>query len=185
MSIFSSKKKKAAERERRAASEAEANKPKPAPYFHTPTHAARDFLSSTPSSFVGLHRSQIIEQQHRRSLMTRSMSEQNGKAPMSGSSTPAKRSSSQISSSGSMIADYPPVITVQRTRPNPFLPASAQPSYDESANEVPPMPTIPHRYSSPLAPKAENKTLMFSRPFSTSQKPGYIKSPLSTSSKHE
>ena len=182
MSIFS-KKKKAAEQERKA--EAEANKPKPAPYFHTPTHAARDFLSSTPPSYIGQHRAQIVEQQNNRnSLMTRTMGERAGKASTSGASTPIHRSSSQISTSSSIMADYPPVVTVQRKRPNPFLSASAQQNF-ETVDEVPPMPAIPHRYSSPAVPKVENKTTPQQRPFSTSQRATYVRSPLSTSSKYD
>ncbi|KAF2235805.1 hypothetical protein EV356DRAFT_531656 [Viridothelium virens] len=177
MSIFS-KKKKAAELEKKT--QAESNKPKPAPYFHMPTHAARDFLCSTPSSFTGQHKAQIIEQHNRRSLMNRSTTDAAGRAPLSGTSTPIRRSSSQISSSSSMMADYPPVVTVHRTRPNPFLPASAQQSFT-NVDDVPPMPTIPHRYSSPVIPKAENKVVPSQRPFSTSQKPTYVRSPLSTS----
>lgn len=180
MSIFS-KKKKVVEQEKSV--EADANKPKPAPYFHTPTHAARDFLSSTPPSFTGQHRASMM-QQNRNSLMTRSMGDRIGRATTSGASTPIQRSSSQISSSSSLMADYPPVVTVQRTRPNPFLSASAQPNF-EPLDEVPPMPAIPHRYSSPVVPKVENKVMASQRPFSTSQKPAYVRSPLSTSSKFE
>ncbi|KAL9097411.1 MAG: hypothetical protein Q9165_000306 [Trypethelium subeluteriae] len=181
MSIFS-KKKKAAEQEKKA--QAESNKPKPAPYFHMPTHAARDFLCSTPSSFAGEHKAQIIEQHHRRSLMSRSTTDAAGKSPLSGTSTPIRSSSSQISTSSSMMADYPPVATVHRTRPNPFLPASEQQSF-VNVNDVPPMPTIPHRYSSPVIPKAETKATPSQRPFSTSQKQAYVRSPLATSSRSE
>ena len=180
MSIFSRKKKAAAVEQAKKA-QAEATKPRSAPYFHTPTHAARDFLASTPSYYADHHRAQIMEQQNRRSLMTRTTNERYGKAPASGASTPLPRSSSQISYE-SMMSDYPPVVTVQRTRPNPFLSASTQQSF-ETVDRITPIPTIPHRYSSPVVPKTDNKFMTSQRPFSTSHKSAYIRSPLSTSSK--
>ncbi|KAI9706842.1 MAG: hypothetical protein M1820_004621 [Bogoriella megaspora] len=179
MSPFSKRKHQKAMEEQQK-KEAEAEKPKnTTPIFQMPRHAARDFLASTPSSYAGAHRAQIIEQQHlRRNPMGRAMSEKaGGKAPMSGSSTPIPRSSSQLSTSSSMIADFPPVVTVQRNRPNPFLSHDQQDA--EMKDLVPPMPPIPHRYSSPIIPKPDLKPFSQSRPTSFSR-PTYAKSPLST-----
>ncbi|KAK4982388.1 hypothetical protein LTR50_007752 [Elasticomyces elasticus] len=174
MGLFSKLKgaKKAADQHKTQTQQPGEDKPKPAKYMHTPTHAAIDALSGAPSSWKAEDREQIIIQNKRRSEMQRVNSDYsmaNSYRPRSQGNLP--RASSALSMGSSSSHTY-------STRASYHMPDAYPVAYTSS---VPPMPPLPkhHSYTGNFSrnsgPDLRNRT---SRPYFGHQVPG--KSPLST-----